>query len=84
MLLAALKQQLDHPFFCRSHKMGLSVLEVSYMILAPISTLSGLSFLSLFYLFPELREPPNSLLIWQIVAQTVFDIHWFSAFFREE
>jgi hypothetical protein len=64
--------------------MGLIVIEVSYKILAPISTLSGLCFLSVFFLYPKLRKPPNGLLIWQIVAQTVFDIHWFSAFFRSE
>jgi len=62
--------------------MGLSVLEVSYMFLAPLSTVSGLGLLCYMMYHPELRKSPNDLLICQIVSQTVFDIHWLSAFFR--
>ena len=62
--------------------MDLSLLQVSYMVLAPLSTFSGICFLGIFVRVPRLRKPPNGLLIWQIVAQTVFDIHWFSAFFQ--
>ena len=56
--------------------MSLSALDVSYCVLAPVSTLSGLLFLSVFLVYPTLRKSPN----WQTVAQTVFGIHWFSAF----
>ena len=62
--------------------MDLSLLQVSYMVLAPLSTFSGICFLGIFVLVPRLRKPPNGLLIWQIVAQTVFDIHWLSTMHR--
>lgn len=60
--------------------MVISALQASYSVLAPVSTLSGLLFLCIFLVYPHLRKPPNWLLIWQTMAQTVFDIHWFSAF----
>ena len=65
-------------------KMTFSAIDLSYTVFAPISTLSGLLFLCVFLYYPHLRKPPNILIIWQTIAQTIFDLHWFSALFRSD
>ena len=53
--------------------------DASYMILAPISVLAGLCFLTAFIYSRKFRESPNDLVLGQIMAQTLFDAHWLTA-----
>lgn len=51
---------------------------ISFFALAPLSVVAGLVLIALFAYYPYLRKPPGWLIIWQCVAQTVLDVHWFS------
>ena len=62
----------------------MDVLQVSYTVLAPISVVTSVCFLAPYAVLPRLRKPPNWLIIWQMMSQTVFDLHWFSALYDHE